>query len=149
MVNKENIQSLIELMEKVADNGIKFNMQFWLVEFENVPEKECGTVACIGGFCDMAMRQKELEIPLSWENLLETFPVRNSMIHEEGDYGDHVSKFDDQDRSVFLGITRGQGQQLFFPERWQSIGDRKITKDEAIQVLVNLRDTGEVVWLNP
>ena len=146
MANKENVQSLIELMEEVADNGIKFNMMFWLVELKDVPEKECGTAACIGGFCDMVMRQKELTNP-SLKELLDTFPIKVRS-HQES-YQDRLTKFEDQDRTVFLGITRDQGQQLFFPERWGWTDDRKITKDEAIQVLVNLRDTGEVVWPNP
>ena len=147
MANKENIQSLIELMERIADNEIKFDMQFWIVELQNRVE-ECGTLACIGGFCDMVMREKELETQLSLEDLLKEFPTRKNL--ELEDYvQDRVTKYDDQDRTVFLGITKDQGQQLFFPKRWQWTYDKKITKDEAIQVLVNLRDTGEVVWLNP
>ena len=147
MANKENIQSLIELMERIADNEIKFDMQFWIVELQN-PVEECGTLACIGGFCDMVMREKELETQLSLEDLLKEFPITNNLQLEDN-VTDRVTKYDDLDRSVFLGISRGKGQKLFFPERWQSVGDRKITKDEAIQVLVNLRDTGEVVWPNP
>ena len=147
MANKENIQSLIELMEKVADNEIKFDMQFWMIELQN-PVEECGTLACIGGFCDIVMRQKELETQLSLEDLLKEFPISPNLELEDN-VQDRLTKYDDQDRTVFLGITRGQGHQLFFPERWQSIGDRKITKDEAIQVLVNLRDTDEVVWPDP
>ena len=148
MANKENVQSLIELMKEIQDEQIRFDMKFWITEII-FPDKSCDTVACIGGFCDILIRQKEHNF-LTVEDIVNGFPLDAG--HDFGKDDEKIknrsSIYDDQDRTVFLGITKREGNELFFPERWGDSGPGKITKEEAIQVLRNLRDTDEVVWPN-
>lgn len=154
MVNKVNVQKLIDLLSKMPDE--KFKMEDWLSrqgpsvdETRNVEPgfigfkritltseqmiDNCGTVGCIGGWASVLMRA-ELNKPLAWEGPYFTCTP-----------DDELTQFDQEAVGEWLGIGYGDGHNLFYanggPRRMEEV--RKI---HALRVLENLHDTGEVDW---
>ena len=82
MPNIENINKLIEVLksDRAKDH---FNMRFWLANAQGwkvLPSEinECGTVACIGGWCTIIRYEENINIfhdtwhkPKEWLGLVE------------------------------------------------------------------------------
>lgn len=142
MPNTENINRLIEAIR--TEERAAFNMNWWIIkktgdediddyaiprELKDVIEAHpCGTVACIGGFC-------------------------NLLVDEPNSYEAH--KFDPNSYAAhkFLGIPREDADALFYPGDGQGSYQQELSKrayaaspKDAIRVLEHLRDTGKVDW---
>jgi len=121
MPNIENINKLIEVLksDRAKDH---FNMNFWFGNekgYSLLPSEinECGTVACIGGWCNV----------LQYEEKADKF------------YNVH---YQDSDARDWLGLDAATAGDLFYS--YESFG---ITNPlDVIPVLEHLRDTGEVDW---
>ena len=127
MVNVANVNRVIEAIRlgSKARPGMGFNMNYWQSEpddYSSIVDKSgrgCGTVACIGGWC----------------NLLEEHDTGTPRISSS------------RKAAEFLGIDDiTAAEDLFYPDFAITTDYDSITADQAIAVLEHLRDTGEVDW---
>ncbi len=126
-MNIENINLLIDTLRSPRAAG-HFDMNQWLVDAEGkeftdtVSKKavinECGTVACIGGWCDV---------------LAEEQGFTTSDQHSSVSYA-----------AEWLGISYSKAFQLFYPSdgKMYELTNPLI----AARVVEHLRDTGGVNW---
>lgn len=131
MVNVHNVDRVIAAIRGEFREDVGFNMNFWTDNIDNVEEdhsgRNCGTVACIGGWCN---------------------------IIENTDKGWDAFGDDDGLRAAdFLGLDYPTAHQLFYPvERsedgtsWTIYDYEKITVEHAVEVLELLKETGKVCW---
>lgn len=123
-VNVENINKVIQ---QLRNEKAFFDMKNW-DNFEHnsttvYPENICGTPSCIGGWAEAIVRYENKVDDHAW--------LSSTKIGE------------------WLGIEDYQIAPLFFPEGeaadvW---GVYEATKEDAIAVLENLIETGEVDWI--
>ena len=154
MVNRKNLDALIEFIEK--EEVISFDMQRWIYtaprqdpyvdeqvsnalaaetmaeydalsnRFDNLPVAPCNTAACIGGTCEL----------LLFIEANQRVPANNREFRE------YSNVFDTNEAvSEFLGIDNMEAEALCFPDHIPGP-----LKQEALAVLRHLGETGEVDW---
>lgn len=131
-VNVENINKVIQ---QLRNEKAFFDMSYWSIgpdidldidlDINNVeyPENICGTPSCIGGWAEAILRYENKVDDHDW--------LSSTKIGE------------------WLGIEDYQIAPLFFPggEVAYVWGVYEATKEDAIAVLENLIETGEVDWI--
>jgi hypothetical protein len=127
-MNKENVQLVIDAIKagKVRDVPIGFLMSNYITfdgdiiswdDDDRAIKHDCGTAACIGGYCGLLMGQSVDE-------------TRNNSIRPYREW---------------LGISEEEVYLLFFAHGCATPFE-KITAEQAVKVLEHLRDTGVVYW---
>ncbi len=127
-MNVENIRKTIDAIraEKIA----RFDMSNWCVE-----KNHCGTAACIAGFAAL-IDTDHVKSPRG--DRWSFFAIGDSQIDANIRYVDEVA----QD---FLGLTTDQAHDLFMPDILR-VPLREVSAENAIKVLENLIETGDVDW---
>lgn len=127
-----NIEHINKVIEDIRDEANFFNMNSFT---DNVgvggSGETCGTPGCIGGWAGFERRiacglNPATMTSMDWYDLASNAET----------YG--------QD---YLDLSRDQALTLFYPELdYGSVEYARITRQQAIQTLEHLRDTGEVSW---
>jgi len=118
MVNTQRILELADYIQAQPEEN--FDMGHW----------RCGTVACIGGHCEVMQ--------------LENFP--NITVEEA--YDDDLIIHP----NLYLGLTEPQIDELFVPRNEKAFYltppgyPQHVSRDRALACLRNLAETGEVEW---
>lgn len=127
LVNVENINKIIMHLRNEENY---FNMEDWTnhSKYDAVyPENICGTPSCIGGWAEAIM------------------------IYEGVDYAELDASTDISVIADWLGISDQQACHIFYPGSDLSVNTGLIdpynaTRYQAIKLLENLIETGEVNW---
>jgi hypothetical protein len=118
-----NAQRILELADYIAKQPEEnFGMHSWM----------CGTVACIGGHCQLMQLQKAGRAYSDFEQALDDETVLRA--------------------PVYLGLTEEEWSDLFMPMTPKAdfgapVGTRQyVTKKRAVATLRLLAKTGKVQW---
>lgn len=118
-----NVDNISLVINTISNPNVYFNMDCYFEDFDE--NNMCGTPACIAGHA--------------------------YFLNNEGK--DSCVKDEDVDQSAidFLGLTRKQADELFYPDRFLDSSNMHIyytdiTRKQAINTLIRLLETGEVDW---
>lgn len=117
-----NIRRVINAInnELALGKRVKFDMRLW------INNEDCGTTACIGGFCGMFAADDAVKADKASEKELYSMTWSDTLACD------------------FLGVTYEQGSKIFY--EYPSIANDNEMKRIAIKMLEHLIATGKVNW---
>jgi hypothetical protein len=128
MVNRENV---LALRDFIASEKYDFRMN------EGTAYPECGSAGCIGGHA-----------AVMWSDVRDHSPdaclSEGELTWRETLLADKLGVTTDAQRALCFPAEADGLLRTEYPHEWQSV-----TREDAVRVLTNLAETGEVDWSRP
>lgn len=125
-MNVENILKVADAIEGHTIRKLGFHMGDWVTSgYDDLSGQQCGTTACIAGWTSLLMSRRKAA-PRSPSVFLFTRDVMS-------------------EASAWLDLDYHSADDLFYAVN-SPVDRHKITSSQAVAVLRNLAETGEVDW---